>query len=121
MRGKVQYTEVIEMTTFIKKQIHSLQRICGESMYYAQEFDSTMIHTLNDLASQVTTGTLKPMKAQVYFLNYYAINQDTSIVYYASGMIIRGDTDTAYFVASIAGNINVANIFMGNNERNNQK
>ena len=35
-------------------------------------------------------------------------------------MIIRGDTDTAYLVASKARSRNTAYIFMGNKDRNNQ-
>ena len=79
-----------------------------------------MMHALNDLASQVTTGTIKTKEAQRYFLNYRATNPDASIAYYASYMIILGDTDAAYLVASKARSRNVAYIFMGNKDRNNQ-
>ena len=79
-----------------------------------------MMHALNDLASQVTAGTMKTEEAQACFLNYCATNPDASIVYYASDMIIRGDTDAAYLVASKARSRNAAYIFMGNKDRNNQ-
>ena len=78
------------------------------------------MHALNDLASQVTAGTMKTEEAQQCFLNYCATNPDASIVYYASDMIIRGDTDAAYLVASKARSRNAAYIFMGNKDRNNQ-
>ena len=117
---KVQYADVIDIPTFTKKQIHLLQRICGKFLYYARAIDSTMMHALNDLASQVTTGTMKTEEAQQCFLNYCATNPDASIVYYASDMIIRGDTDAAYLVASKARSRNAAYIFMGNKDRNNQ-
>ena len=42
-----------------------------------------MMHTLNDLASQVTVGTVKTEEAQACFLNYGATNLDASIVYYS--------------------------------------
>ena len=48
----------------MKKQAHLLQRICGEFLYYARTTDSTMMHTLNNLASQVTAGTMKTEEAQ---------------------------------------------------------
>ena len=79
-----------------------------------------MMHALNDLASQVTAGTMKTEEAQEFFLNYCAINPDVSIVYYASDMIIHGDTDAAYLVASKERSRNVAYIFMGNKDRNNK-
>ena len=78
---------------FTKKQIHLLQRIYGKFLYYARAINSTMMHALNDLASQVTTGTMKTEEAQACFFNYCATNPDAFIVYYASDMIVRGDTD----------------------------
>ena len=59
-----------------------------------------MIHALNDQASQVIAGIMKTEEAQACFLNYCATNPYASIVYYASDMIIRGDTDAAYLVAN---------------------
>ena len=86
--SKVQYADVIELPTSTKKQVHLLQRIYGKFLYYAQAIDSTMMHALNNLASQVTAGTMKIEEAQQYFLNYCVTNPDASIVYYASNMII---------------------------------
>ena len=61
-----------------------------------------MIHALNDLASQVTTGNLKTELAQECFVNYCATNPDASIVFYASDMVVKADSDAAYLVASKA-------------------
>ena len=79
-----------------------------------------MMHALNNLASQVIAGTMKTEEAQQFFLNYCATNPDASIVYYASDMIIRGDTDAAYLVASKVRSRNAAYIFMNNKDRDNQ-
>ena len=79
-----------------------------------------MIHALNDLASQVTAGTMKMEEAQACFLNYCTTNQDASIVYYVNDMIIQRDTDAVYRVASKARSSNAAYIFMENKDRNNQ-
>ena len=111
---KVQYTDVIEIPTFTKRQVHLLQQICGKFLYYAQALNSTMMHALNDLASQVTAGTMKTEEAQQCFFNYCTTNPDASIVYYASDMI----TDASYLVASKARSRNAAYIFMGNKDRN---
>ena len=79
-----------------------------------------MMFALNDLASQVTTGTMKTEEVQACFLSYCATNPDTSIVYHTSDMTIRENTDAAYCVASKARRRNAAYIFMGNKDRNNQ-
>ena len=63
---------------------------------------------------------MKTEEAQQCFLNYCETNPDASIVYYASDMIIRGDTDAAYFFASKARSRNAAYIFMDNKNTNNQ-
>ena len=117
---KVQYADVIEIPTFTHTQNHLLQQKCRKFMYYAQEIASTMMHPLNNLASQVTVETLKTEEAQTCFLDYCATNPDALIVYYTSDMIIRGDTDTAYLVALKKRSRNTAYIFMGNKDRNNQ-
>ena len=62
--------------------------ICGKFLYYVENFcimhkQSTVqiIHALNNLASQVTTGTMKTEEAQAYFLNYCATNKSRRINY----------------------------------------
>ena len=115
-----QITEVIDIPTFTKKQIHLIQQINGTFLYYARAINSTMMHAPNDLALQVIVGTMKTEEAQECFLNYCAINPYASIVYYASHMIIRADTDAAYLVASKARSRNAAYIFIGNKDRNNK-
>ena len=76
------------------------------------------MHTLNNLASQVTIGTMKTEEAQQYSLNYCAMNLDASIVYYTSNMIIQGDIDADYLVVFGARSRNAAYIFMGNKDQN---
>ena len=85
---KIQYTDAIEMPIFTKKQIHLLQRICGQLLYYARAIDCTMMYAQNNLVSQVIAETMNTEEARVCFFNYCATNPDASIVYYASDMII---------------------------------
>jgi hypothetical protein len=35
-----------------KKETKLLQKVCGKFLYYAQTVDTTMLHALNDLATQ---------------------------------------------------------------------
>lgn len=68
--SKVQHTDVIETQLFTKIQVHLLQRICWKFLYYARSIDSTMIHEINNLASQITIGTIEHQ----CFLNYCETN-----------------------------------------------
>ena len=75
-----------------------------------------MMHAL----TQVTVGTMKTEEAYVYFflLNYCATNQDTSIIHYASDIIIRGYRDAVYLVALKSQSRNAGYIFIRNKDRN---
>eukprot|EP00536_Pseudo-nitzschia_multiseries_P018497 jgi/Psemu1/55884/gm1.55884_g len=55
-----------------------------------------MLHALNDIASAKNNKTT--LAATKYFLNYAACNPDASIIYRASDMILRVDSDAAYLV-----------------------
>lgn len=59
-----------------------------------------MMHALNDLALQVTTGITKMGVAQQCFLAYCVTNSDVSIVFYGSDRVIRVDNNAVYLVAS---------------------
>ena len=79
-----------------------------------------MMHALNDLASQVTAGTMKIEEAQVCFLNYSEKNPDATIIYYVSDMIIWDENNAAYLIASKSRSRKRAFIFMGNKHQNSQ-
>ena len=66
----LQYADTIKIPTFTQKQIYLLQRICGKFLYYAQTINSTMMHALNNLASQVTARTMKTEEGKACFLTY---------------------------------------------------
>jgi hypothetical protein len=44
-----------------KKETKLLQQVCCKFLYYARAVDITMLHALNDLATQTTKGTEKAM------------------------------------------------------------
>ena len=79
-----------------------------------------MMHALNDLASQITTGTMKTKEAVACFLNYCATYPDTEIMYRASDMVIKNDSDAAYLVAPKARSRAGGYTYMGNNDENEQ-
>ena len=57
-----------------------------------------MLHALNDIASTKNKGTQTTWKAVQYFLNYAASNQDPKIIFRASNMLYKIDSDAAYLV-----------------------
>ena len=58
-----------------KAQNHFLQQVTGKFLYYARAVDCTMLHALNDLATQTHSGTQKTMKAVKTFLNTAPVTQ----------------------------------------------
>ena len=117
---KQQMAPIIEAPIFTKKEEKLLQQICGKFLYYARAIDNTMMHALNDLASQITTGTMKTKEAVACFLNYCATYPDTEIMYRASDMVIKNDSDAAYLVAPKARSRAGGYTYMGNNDENEQ-
>jgi hypothetical protein len=62
--------------------------------------DNSMLHALNELCIAATKGTKQTGEALEYFLNYYASNQSTEIIYQASDMILTVHSDAAYQVVA---------------------
>ena len=57
-----------------------------------------MLHALNDIASSKNNGTQTTWAAVKYFLNYAASNPDAEIIFRASDMLYKIDSDAAYLV-----------------------
>lgn len=79
-----------------------------------------MVHALNDLASQVTTGNMKTELTQEWFLNYCVANPNASIVFYVSDMVVKADSKATYLVISRAQSHTAGFIYMGNHKENGQ-
>jgi hypothetical protein len=62
-------------------QTTRLQKVNGKFLYYARAVDGTMMHGLNDLVTQTTTGTQIIVAAMEHFLNYCATNPDAALLY----------------------------------------
>ena len=115
-----QMAPTILLPTFTPAEVKRLQQICGTFLYYARAVDGTMAHALNDMSSQITTGTHKTTTAINHFLDYCATYPDTTITYYSSDMILRCDSDAAYLVAPKARSRAAGYIFLGNRDANPQ-
>mmetsp|Transcript_116662 Transcript_116662/g.238649 ORF Transcript_116662/g.238649 Transcript_116662/m.238649 type:complete len:134 (+) Transcript_116662:1352-1753(+) len=96
---KQQMTNLNLSKPMTKAQTRFLQQVTGKFLYYARAVDCTMLHALNNLATQTHSGTQKTMKAAKHFLNYCANNPNSAKLYRASNMILNIDSDTTYLIA----------------------
>ena len=58
-----------------------------------------MLHAFNDIGTMVSTATTNTEKAVQRFMDYAASNSEAEIIYRASDMILKADSDAAYLVA----------------------
>ena len=57
-----------------------------------------MLHALNNIASSKSKGTQTTWEAVKYFLNYAASNPDAEIIFCASEMLYKIDSNAVYLV-----------------------
>jgi len=114
---KQQMTNIDLSKPMTKAQTHFLQQITGKFLDYARAVDCTMLHALNDLATQTHSGTQKTMKAVQHFLNYCASNPAAITLYRASDMILHIDSDAAHLVAPRARSRAGGFYYMGNQNK----
>ena len=100
-----------------KAQTHFLQQVTGKFLYYACAIDCTMLHALNDLATQTHSGTQKIMKAVKHFINYCASNPDSTTLHCVSDMILHIDSGAAFLVARKARSRAGGFYYMGNQNK----
>ena len=95
----MQLAAVDDSREMTKTEVLHLQQICGKFLYYARAVDDTMLHALNELASQQSKGTEQTIKAMLHFLNCADTHPDAEKVCKASDMTLTVDSDAAYLVA----------------------
>ena len=117
---KMQLAPIDESDPMTDKQIKLLQQVCGTFLYYARAVDCTILHALNDLATQTKNGTQKTAKVLTHFLNYCADIPDAKVTYQASDMILHNHSDAAYLVASEARSRAGGYTYLGNKKNNRQ-
>ena len=82
--------------TLTKEKQKQIQKVCGTFLYYARAVDPTMLHTLNELAIDITRGDNQTIKAMKHFLDYCSTHPNASITYTASEMILWIHSDAGY-------------------------
>ena len=101
--GKGPQMATVDMSAaLVPTEVRHIQRVIGKLLYYARAVDPTMLHAINDISLYANKGTAATLDATTYLLNYAHTYPETSIVYRASDMVLRIDSDAAYLVASEA-------------------
>jgi hypothetical protein len=72
-----------------------IQEVLRTLLYYACAVDSTMLCAIGKLATQQTSGTKKTMEALTQLLNYAASNQDATLRYVVSDMILAIESNAS--------------------------
>ncbi len=64
-----------------------VQAVTGTLLYYARSVDSTILTTLNAIATQQAVPTESTMEEIKQLLDYYASQEEAIVTYHASDMI----------------------------------
>ena len=99
---RIQYATVDDTELLGKDDVTYIQRVVGKLLYYARAIDPTMLHAINDISLSTAKGTEATLKATTHLLNYAHTHPSTEIIYRASDMILRVESDAAYLVAAEA-------------------
>ena len=97
--GQKQQLVQLREFTLTPEQQKKLEQVCGMFLYYARAVDPTMMHALNDLATEITRGDNETVKAMKHFLDYCHTHSNAMIKYYpnpASDMILWIHSDAGY-------------------------
>jgi len=82
-----QMSPAVPIPRFTPVDIKRLEKLCGKFLYYGRAFDSTIIHAINDLTSQISMGTANTTKATTHFLNYYNTGSSKGNLGFASLLV----------------------------------
>jgi hypothetical protein len=78
------------------KDVNKLQQLTGTLLYYARDFDPTLIMPINVLASEQSNATEVTAYKVIKLLNYCNTHPETKIRYHASDMILHIHSDASY-------------------------
>jgi hypothetical protein len=94
-----------------------VQEVVGVFLYYARAVDCTMLPALGSLASQQANPTKNTMALIKQFLDYAVSNQDATITYRASNMVLAAHSDASYLSESKARSRAGGHFFLSENDQ----
>ena len=94
-----QYVKPPDTTDLLQKdKTKFVQSAVGSLLYYGRATESTILPALNELSTQQSTPTENTLKATNHLLDFTATYPMAIIRFYASDMILAGESDAAYLV-----------------------
>ena len=85
-----------------KEDIKKIMMAVGSLLYYGRASDPTLLHGLNDIASEQSAATTDTNKALIHLLDYCSTHPDAKVRFMASDMILHIHSDASYLTASNA-------------------
>ena len=95
---KQQMATIDDTPKLNNKGIRYVQSVVGTFLYYSRATDPTMSVALNDLGHQQANATEQTKNDCAWLMDYAYTHPNATIRYYASDMILHGDSDAAYLV-----------------------
>jgi hypothetical protein len=95
--GKTQYAKPEQPSRLLDKVEKTyVQAVTGTFLYYARSVDSTILTTLNTIATQQAAPTESTMEDIKQLLDYCASQEEAIVTYHASDMILAVHSDAGY-------------------------
>jgi hypothetical protein len=95
--GKTQYAEPEQPSCLLDKVEKTyIQAVTGTLLYYARLVDSTILTTLNAIATQQAAPTESTMEEIKQLLDYCASQEEAIVTYHASDIILAVHSDAGY-------------------------
>jgi hypothetical protein len=79
-----------------KVEKKDVQAVTGTLLYYARAVDSTILTTLNAIATQQAAPTESTMEKIKQLLDYWASQEEAIVPYHASDMVLAVHSDASY-------------------------
>ncbi len=96
-RGKTQYAKPEQPSCLLDKVEKTyVQAMTGTLLYYVRLVDSTILTTLNAIATQQVVPTESTMEEIKQLLDYCASQEEAIVTYHASDMILAVHSDAGY-------------------------
>ena len=77
-----------------------IQKVVGELLYYGRAVDSTILHSLSDLATEAPKSTTTTLNSTNHLLDYMDTHSDAILLFHRNGMILIMHSDASYLTAS---------------------
>ena len=116
---KVQYADFPDNSPVLSpSEITRIQQIVGTLLYYSVSVDHTMAVALGSIASTQSKSKALTRDECTWVLDYAASNQDATIRYHASDLVLYIHSDASYLSETRARSRAAGHFFLGSQQTN---